>query len=358
MRNLFIVFTPYHIKVSNYLSNSIFGEKDCINMLMVLENMHSSKEVLEGFIEYKNYFYFLSADLSSISLKILFKDYFRNKYILKNNLDILTKTITDFNPDNIIYFSDNPIPMQILLNVHENSTKFFVEEGLAMYTYNKRITVKEMITHIFYKKILKNKKLKLFCHGEGNFENVVIAREPDIIKNVTPQYFIKISREMFKKIIYTNNSLYDINIRMEKNAFLCPAGTEYGIEKLNYIYSEIFEFYISKNIKIFVKLHPSEKYINEIVEIISNYPNKVFLIEDKKVTSEDIIIVGKPSIIISDYSSTMINSVYLFENVEIVSYYGMMQQKYGIDMGFKSLLFNKLVNEGKIKQFKDYKIIV
>ncbi len=141
-----------------------------------------------------------------------------------------------------------------------------------------------------------------------------------------------------------------INIKINDNSILLsPAGTTYNRNVMIKIFEDIFKEY--KNRSIYVKLHPAERYVEDIKGLIDRYSN-VILLDDNSYTSEDFLMNKAITTIISDYSSTLINAYYLRTDLQLISYIEELKDKYKIDLGLKISIFDKLLYKGNIEQIK------
>lgn len=178
---------------------------------------------------------------------------------------------------------------------------------------------------------------------------MVYLREPDLIESKSEK--IKMSNEDFKEIVMQSYKEIDFDIAPD-SMLLSPAGTVYHKDIMLNIFEEIFIYSKSRKRILYVKLHPAERYINEIKELIMKYKDNVIYIEDNKYTSEDFILNENITTIISDYSSTLINAHYLRSDIELLSYMYRLYEKYSVDLGLNISILEKLFNEGVIKRIE------
>ncbi|TDT46076.1 polysialyltransferase family glycosyltransferase [Fonticella tunisiensis] len=349
MKVLFLCFTPYHIKVSNWLSKNRYNKFERTIILSSFTCI--DKDRLYSFVPENlydsSYYYHLNYKISEVIKKPI-----KYKRIYMEELFDFLENVDKINPDHIVYFSDNPIPYQKLFNKMKIKGKklVFVEEGTAIYLNEYKFSVKEKWQFYIRKLLFNDKESRLFYHGRGGYEDIVILREPDLFNSEAEK--IRISSEEFKEIIL-NSIKINFNIEKESSLF-CPGYTTYNKSIRNKIYEEIFDYYYKSRKNLYVKLHPAEKEINQIRSLIKEYEPYVKFIDKLNITSEDIIYDSNIKEVISDFSSILINAYYLRKDIYLTSYANMLKKKYGVQINFSCSIFDKLFLEGKIKSFGGY----
>ena len=218
-----------------------------------------------------------------------------------------------------------------------------------MYLKKEKFNFKNYILYLVRKHLFKVYKSRFFTHAKGGYEDMVYLREPDLIESKSEK--IKMSNEDFKEIVMQSYKEIDFDIAPD-SMILSPAGTVYHKDIMLNIFEEIFIYSKSRKRILYVKLHPAERYINEIKELIMKYKDNVIYIEDNKYTSEDFILNENITTIISDYSSTLINAHYLRSDIELLSYMYRLYEKYSVDLGLNISILEKLFNEGVIKRIE------
>lgn len=343
MKNLFFCFTPYHVKVSNKIAEKCDRDD---NYIITTEN---SK--VNNFIDKKVYKSKESFFLEDI-IKIRARQFITNKELRKKAYDEMCKLedyVEKINPDKIFIFSDNPIYIQKIL-IKTKAKIILVEEGTGMYATNNKYTNTEKIGFYIWKRLaLRCKEARLFTHGKGGYEDFVVVREPDLIINKSKK--VKLDKEFFKEIFNDHREL-----DLEKGYLYSPAGTTYDKDKMLNVTKELFEkFYNSKNI-LYVKLHPREKYEQDIKMLIKKYEEYIRLIDDKTITSEDVILNENIKGLISDFSSMLINVTYLRDNIEAYTTLNIIEGKYGVDLNLNYTILNYLRETGIIKNIEELKL--
>ncbi|AGB18531.1 polysialyltransferase family glycosyltransferase [Thermoanaerobacterium thermosaccharolyticum] len=344
MNVIFLCFTPYHIKVSNWLSKTKFREYRRYIILSSFTCIEEDK--LRCFLEQNLYnnidYYHLNYKMSEVLKKPLL---YIQKY--RSDLSNFFKKVDKIDPVYIIYFSDNPIPYQILFNKLKTNEKklVLVEEGTALYLNKYKSSLKEKLSFYIRKKIFKDKTARLFQYGKGNFEDIIMLREPELIDNRVQK--IKITPEEYRQIFSTNKK--DINKFINQGALFCPAYTTYNINIRNKVYNDIFRHYFNAKKDLCIKLHPAEKNTNYVKDLAAKYGPYVKFIDDFSITSEDIIIRSEINEIVSDTSSVLINAFYLKDNIRLISYINLLKDKYNINLNFNYSIYDKLYLDGKIE---------
>jgi hypothetical protein len=269
----------------------------------------------------------------------------------RNDLNNFLKAVDKIEPEYIIYFSDNPIPYQILFNKMEMKEKklILVEEGTALYLNKYKFSLKEKLSFYIRKKIFKDKTARLFQYGKGNYEDIIILREPELINSRAQK--IKITPEQYKQIFLTDKKGIDKFIS-NGGALFCPTYTTYNINIRNKVYNDIFRHYFNAKKDLYIKLHPAERNINYVKELADKYGSYIKFIDDFSITSEDIIIASEIDEVVSDFSSVLINAYYLKENIKLISYMNLLKDKYNIKTNFSYSIYDKLYLEGRIEDFK------
>lgn len=342
-RNLFLCFTPYHIKVSNWLIKNKLTDHE--NYIIL--SLRDYKDLITFLSKelYKEYHYYhLNYRIREVIRRPIYY-----KKLLTTELSEFINTAKSIDPDFIYYFSDNPIPYQILLKEMKNKGKktVFVEEGLAFYTNEYKFNLKEKIYFNIGKYLFNCFDVKLYPHGQGNLEDIIIAREPELKKSDAEK--IKIKREDFIEIFKQNYTDVSHLIKTEKSALLCPAGTTYSLSIRNKVYEDIFKYYVKRNKKLYVKLHPSERHVEEVRKLVDEYKPLIELIERNDITSEDIILCNNIDEVISDMSSSLVNAYYLRSDIEIYTYVNYLKNKYKVRIPAEITIFNYLREKQIIK---------
>ncbi len=150
---VFIAFTPYHVKVSNYLAKTKFPNSK--KRIIITPFRYASKESLLSIIQ-KKYYDDVILHEFNYSTKDVIKNMYSNMKKAVNELCIFEGDVINYRPDILIYFNDQPIPYQhvmrkIKTNKNLKCKLMFVEEGLGMYLDNEKFNFKNYI-------ILKVKK--------------------------------------------------------------------------------------------------------------------------------------------------------------------------------------------------------
>lgn len=350
MKVIFMAFTPYHIRLSNLIANEYYKNQD--KKIIISSFSGLSFEKLNKFINYeifKNVKYFNL----NYNIKLLFQEY---SYILKKYKEELKGFIDEFDlidGDIIVYFSDQPIPYQIIMNKYKNKCKLImVEEGIGTYNKVKKISLKNKIHFEIRKFIFSYKQAKLYPLGKGGYENEIIALEPQLInKEEISINRIKINKDLYLKYIASDKKNH-IDIK-EKSTLLSPLCMSF-VYKENIIYKimeDIFVVYEDVFRKhLYIKLHPADKSDRCIKKILCTRKWEfIHLIEDDSLTSEDLVLNLNIDEVISDFSSTLINSYYLKSTINLTSYYNLIKDKYNCDLNVDNELFNYMISKKIIK---------
>ena len=345
MNILYMVVTPYHVKMSNYIASTMYKNQN--NMIIATDMKHTKCDILYEFID-KNYFNKIEKYDYNIKIKEIIKSFKSSKKYLNNELENMNKAIDEFNPDVIIYFIDHEPVYQIVLSSF-NAKKIIVEEGLGIYAEDKKISIKEWVIYLLNKLIYRRYKFKLVSLGKSGLEDAVYAREPELTNTING-LGMKISKDEYRKIFYKENDDL-LNLELNSNLF-CPSLINYNIKTAKLIYEDIFKDYFENKKILYIKLHPAEVNINWIKSLSNKYRPYIRLIENKSITSDDLIMSDSIKSIISDYSSILINAPYMREDLELITCLDIMQSKYNIDINFKSKIFREFINKGVIKTYK------
>lgn len=325
-------------------------------MIIFFDANHTRTNILRNFSSKGNYNHILEYNFNYINESIL-SNFKEKRLFLNSQLDEMVKESLNFSPDRVVYFNEAYSYIQILINKLHKTENVLVEEGINMYADSDKISFRRKMNYIISKIIFKDKNFKLCNVARGGFEDTIIAREPNLV-NTECKRKIPITKEDFRKIVVTNKKNIG-NIMINGNILICPTLTIFSKNKVEPLYDEIISYYYNNFDKhIFLKLHPAEKYLYEIEKVVNKYSDKVSVIKDKNITSEDLILSGDLSILVSDYSSTLVSAVYLLDNTDIVTYYPIMKEKYNIVLrGIQGMSFiAKLIKDNKIRSFKDYKL--
>lgn len=341
MKIIFLTFTPYHIRVSNYLAEAKY-KKD-VKKIIFSSITGITEQRLKEFISEKSFQY---NQYYNLDYYYIFK-FIKN---IKKNIAELNSFIDDvirFQPDKVVFFSDEPIAYQVLFHkLHKDIIKMFVEEGTGIYINVARQSRREGLKKQIQKILLNDYSIRNFVHGQGNFENEVLLREPDLVKTESKK--IKLTNEEFREI-FDNHKEFNL----DEGALLCLTDL-YNINLRKNFLKDIFEFYNKRNIKLYIKFHPADLLIDETKQIINDYyKNYHYDIEviEENCTSEDLILCPKIKEIISDLSSCLINACYLRDDVNVITYINLLGKKYKYNFKVSYSIYNKLINEGKIKYF-------
>ena len=354
MKIIFLAFTPYHIKVCNYLAN----KENFKNRKKIILSSFSSVDydVLRSKLDNKAF-----DEIEYYNLNYNIKDIIKNISLIKKmkiELEQFVDSVEYFNPDKIYYFSAQPIPYQYLFNkLKEKNTKLtLVEEGLGLYNKDSNFKTKQKIQFIIRKLIYGKKNINIHPIFGGNYESEIIALEPKLVnahkKNI---HRIKLSREEYKSIIYNNpklNKILDL-VNYNNSTLMAPVCTNESYPKgaIEYIFNTIFYTYTIKKKHIYLKLHPADKNKEIIRNIVNKYNKYVHMIEDKSITSEELLMSDQIDEVISDFSSTLINAHYSDRNVKLITYYNLIEESYGVKI-IKNNLFEYMVEYGIIEKFK------
>jgi len=349
MKVLYLCFTPHHIRIANYLSKNTYKIAD--NHLILSSCSGINESILKKFINLNNYNKFEYIDIDLSMMRVLREGF---KYInnYRQNIDLFLSTAKKYEYDKIVYFSDNPVAYQLLFNdIKEEKRKtvlMFAEEGLGMYSERNSFSFRYKL-HIYFAKIInKNKNIDVFCHGKGGFEDEILLREPDLVKSKGKK--ITLSKEEFRAIM-TSDSKKDKCISLDSAALFCPSYLVTDTIIRNKIFDEIFSVYYKNNVKLYVKLHPSEKEIETLKKMITKYNGYIIIVDKNDITAEDLLMNTNIHEIISDISSVLVNAYYLRDNINLISYYKMLVNKYKIKIEFQCSIFDNLIDQGIIKDF-------
>lgn len=345
---VFWCFTPYHIKVSNYLSRTRYQSYE--KYIIISSFTGISKENLIEFVEKELYI-----DIKYIRLEYSIKTILKNpiKYIKLSRSQL--NEFIEYNdfiiPDDIAIFTDDLIPYQIYLdkikNKHINIT--LIEEGVGIYLNKYNFSFKFKIRFNIKKLVFNYFKARLYIHGKGGYENTIIARRIDLLDSKA-QERIYLNKDEFKLLNY-NKVKKKVIINTKNNILLSPAGTIYNKKIMLNMFDNIFKYYHSKGSNLYVKLHPAEKYFCEIEKLIEKYNDRVYLIREKNITSEDLVLSGKFDAIISDFSSTLINAWYINEEIKLISYKNVLKDFYKVNLGCEYSILDEFIKEKKIVEF-------
>lgn len=352
MKVLHLCFTPYHIKVSNYLTKEEFSNDT--NDIVLSSCSLVEESTLYHFVEGEIYNNLKYVDIN-MSYRVALKKGIRcPEYILKyrKKINMFISRILEEEYDKIIYYSDNPIPYQLLfLKIKKDNPNIsfrLIEEGLGIYNESIHIKPISYIDIYFQRVLFFNWKISLFTHAQGGFEDEVFLREPDLFDTNAKK--IKMSSSAYKDIIMSNSKEVQLD---EPGTLFTPTPFTYlnDEEVMDQLLDEIFAKYQGKKEILYVKLHPSEAYVNKISSKISQYSDYIRLINRVDITAEDLVLNDNITGVLSDFSSTLVNAHYLREGMELISYYDLLVDKYGLKYHFSLSIFDKLLEEGVIKQY-------
>ncbi|KKK38900.1 hypothetical protein WQ57_06000 [Mesobacillus campisalis] len=348
MKILYLCFTPYHIKVSNYLSKTEYKSDE--NHMILSSCSGINENTLKKFVKITQY---KTLNYTDIELSLregvkLGASYFK-KY--KSSIEHFIKTIKEQEYDKIVYFSDNPIAYQLLFNdIKQNSVNtklMFVEEGTGIYLKNYRYPFRYKILIFLAKILFNNNNIRVFMHGKGGFEDEVLLREPELIESKGKK--IKLSKDEFREILINNDCTE--NFVLEKGSLFCPSFIINDPKVRNKAFNEIFLCYYQKREFLYVKLHPSEREVDSLQKLVESYDGYIIILNRDDLTSEDIIVNPNIKEVISDVSSSLINAYYLRDDIKIISYQNILIKKYGLKFKFKYSIFENMVENGIIKHF-------
>lgn len=354
MKNIvFWCFTPYHIKVANFLCDSKF--KDANKYIILSSFSDVDEEVLMSFINISLY-----KEVKYINLNYTIKAIFSNPY--KNIKKIRNEVIKfeEFNnyiqPSEVLIFSDEPIPYQKYLNsIRNKHIKItLVEEGTAIYldetTY--KFGVKKIVSFYIRKFIYGYDKARIFMHSRGEFEDCIIARRPELINIDRSVERVKLCDEEFKKINNVSNK-FNIEIDGDNNYIFAPSCTIYNKKIMKKCFEDIFKKFSKENINLYVKLHPSEKYKGDIINLISRYNKNVFLLNDNSITTENLLSTSYFKGIISDTSSILVNAVYINKDIKTITYKNYLEYKYKYKFKFNIIILEKFIEDKIISEWDE-----
>lgn len=351
MKILYLCFTPYHIKASNFLSRTEYKFEE--NYIILSSCSGIKENTLEHFVEHSNYINKSYIDVE-LSLRQCIKEGVKYFKKFKKNIETFMTMIYKEKFDKIVYFSDNPIAYQILFNdikeKNKNIKLRFVEEGTGIYLKKYHYPIRYYILIFISKIIFRNKKIRVFMHGKGGFEDEVLLREPDLIESSGKK--IKLSKESFRKIMIP--SYFTNTVSLERAAFFCPSLVIKDYKTRDRVFNEVFCHYYRNEKMLYVKLHPSEKNTESLNRIIENYNKYVKLIDRNDLTSEDILLNPNIYEVISDVSSTLINAYYLRDDIRLVSNYNLLIKKYKVKFKFQYSIFDNMIDNGSIESFMNY----
>lgn len=224
-----------------------------------------------------------------------------------------------------------------------------VEEGTARYIKSFKASNKLKIKHEIDKFIYGNNGVELIHHGQNNKVDAVYLREPDLIKYKNKNIKkIKITNDEFRNMI--TYSAKKVVIENKNSVLFAPTTTTYNKKYMLEIYDKIFEYYYNSKKHLYIKLHPAEKYIDQIIQCTEKYNEYIHFLNDKGSTSDDYILNENIDTIISDYSSSLINACYLRSDINILTYCDILEKQYKIKNNVKLSIFDMFINKGKIKK--------
>lgn len=351
MKTLYLCFTPYHIKVSNYLSEIDYENNG--NHLLLSSFAGVPEEKLRKFVEMDH---FLTLDyidpmFSLRQLRLHGWSYIRD---CRERVNSFVQVVIAAQYEKIVYFSDDPVAVQILFNDLKklpNPPEFmFVEEGTGIYLINFTFTFKHKLLIHLARRFFNRSDIRLLRHGEGGYEDKVLLREPDLFKSKGEK--IKLTKEEYRKIIFDHPKFMDMEIL--EGSFFCPSNIVDCIESRNRAFNEVFSHYYTNKKHLYVKWHPSEKNAESIREIIHGYDGYIHLIDYDGITAEDVVVHPNIKEVLSDISSVLINAYYLRDDIRITSYYPLLRKKYGINIIYQYSIFNNMVEKGIITSFLGY----
>lgn len=353
----FLGFTPYHIRTSNYLSEIKY--KDFDKYIFITEINHTSADVLKNIVNHN-----LFKEVYCINFNFRIRDFIRNIYNFKayknkfkKELDKTISLIQKHKPDEIVIYVDDIVPYQQIINyIHSNmpeSNIMLVEEGTARYITSFKLSTKLKIKHEIDKFVYGSKDVELIHHGQNNKVDVVYLREPDLINYQNSNIRkIKITNEEFRNMIMYSAKNVKVIVEHKNSALFAPTVTTYNKKYMVEIYDKIFKYYYTNKKHLYIKLHPAEKYINEIIQCTKKYHEYIHFSSHKGSTSDDYILNENIDTIISDYSSSLINACYLRSDINILTYCDILEKQYKIKNNVKLSIFDMFINEGKIKKIK------
>lgn len=349
----FIAFTPYHVKVSNFLAKEKYKNK--VNSIILLDIGHTKSETLRSYVVDGNFKNIYHINLRFRTIDLLINPL--NIYNYRKNINIelikLQKIIINNEKKDIICFSDDTVYLQDLFRKVKkeelDSNIILVEEGLAIYLEHNKKSIKDKIRYNIERYIYNIYDIPECIHGQSRYVDKIYAREPDLIKS--DKIKIKMEKIDFRKIVFQN--IKETNIDMNDSVLFCPTKITYNKKKMIKIYEKILKYYYERKKYVYVKLHPAEIYVDEIKSIIKKYNKYVSLLENSYYTSEDYIVNNNINVVISDYSSTLINAHYLRENIEIITYRNLILKHCGQKNKFNITIFEKMISDNIIREFNE-----
>ncbi|MEG0297761.1 MAG: polysialyltransferase family glycosyltransferase [Clostridium sp.] len=349
MKKLYLAFTPYHIKASNYIAQEL--NKDSENLIILSSFTCIEKDQLIKYIKKDSYTEVLYYRLLHTAKNMLLK----NRAIKSEVNEFFNKCI-EFNADEVFLFTDQPVIYKELVSKLKEKNKdiiiTLVEEGLAPYVVSeseKDANDQKKFAFIT-STLLGLKKYKYNSHAKSDFLTNIMVREPNLIDTKVNK--ITINDEMFRGIVeFKSNHIEEI--KCDTCSVLLPSGMWYSNEIRMELFESIFKSYYDAKCELIINLHPADEYYDMVKELSSKYSQYIILLEKGKYMSETLLGDSRIKEVISDYSSVLVNAIYLRSDIEAISYGNILKDVYGVDSFATVSLFDYLYNHGKIKDMKN-----
>ena len=304
MKNIFVVYTPYHL----YTIQKIIKTNDD-NYLFIIDN---NSRLQDSLILKKDMFneIIVINDISKLEKKETYK-IFNILYNIKKNIIRIGRV------DKLHIFLDNNLIGQVFIKYVKkmyNSEVYLLEDGTGLYIKDDSLkkSKKLLIKKIIYKIFLLN-SYKLINQGENEDVDFIYCNYPYLknsnnnVKNIQELYIRDIHIDIFK------NKKIDLLILTQP---LSEDGFTKLYDEIN-LYKSIFKEL--QNRKIYLKLHPREKI--EKYQFITEFEN-VSILENSNMPIEAIIENMNCNYIISISTSGILNirkfkKIYIYPMLEL-----------------------------------------
>jgi hypothetical protein len=279
---------------------------------------------------------------------------------LKHNRNRVASTYLRFQQDvdvenfkRFVYFSDNPPIIQKILGENERRDLeyWLVEEGTALYINNEHFPLKDRIKILFDRYVYGSKHIKLYSHGRGGYAHTVVAREPNLM--LIPKVENKIQDD-FVGIFANSNENRNSKEVTEKGYLLAPTPIYTKEPTLKYrIIKDVLHHFVTKRKKVYLKEHPSDANDYRIQLLVQKFTPYVEIINNVNLTAEDLLVNDNIIGVISDTSSVLVSAYYYKKRfnleLEIISYYNIVKERYNFDLGKQLVILDYLIENNDIK---------
>jgi len=233
----------------------------------------------------------------------IYNNHFRFLELRKIIFDV-NKITEEIKPDIILTFSDNRIIFQELFKKWKCKSKIVLfHEGYGDYS-DPSITTSNFFACLFWKILIWPNYFKIITRSYTGFYNYSLMLMPELINRKFTFTKHKISTSFLKRV-YDKDTSFKI---VKNSIFVCFSGREW--KKINHklYFIKVLRNLNNLNRTVYIKIPPNHSQ-SDYEKLIKTF-NNVIIIDDKKVNSETYCLNQNIDIIVTDESSSVINSIF------------------------------------------------